>query len=658
MLRKTVTVSLCWTLIVAIWAGSNHVSAKAEQSVVGIKLEDKVTQPIYSYQNAIRETVYVEAPMDSDNDGKKDRIAVDLMRPKETDKGLKVPVIYEMSPYRAGLQDISFHDVDVELNPVGKKTGAGKGAGAGMLSFATAAKAVRETNRDTPKPFPGYYDNYFVPRGYAVVLAEGPGSGRSEGCPTTGGENEVTGTRAVIDWLNGRAKGYNEKGEPVKADWSTGKVGMIGVSYNGTLPNAVAATGVKGLETIVPIAAISSWYDYYRANGAVVAPGGYQGEDADVLAKAVLTRKNPEACTKAIRDLEQKQDRITGDYNDFWDERNYVKRAKNIRASVFLVHGLNDWNVKTKHAAQWWNALERYHVPRKIWLHQGGHINPFNLRHKEWMTTLNRWFDHWLYGINNGIMKEPMADIEHAADKWETHQNWPDPKTKPVSLHLKATTHDGPGELYSRLIPTRPHHRESLIDDPRQKAEQLAADPEAPSSHRLVYLTPELKEAIRISGTPKITIRARIDKPVANLTALLVDYGTDTRVDYQKGLKNTGEQVCYGEGVPGDTGCTYLYEHQIHTTPFEIVTRGWMDPQNRHSSIRSKPIKPGQDYTFQWDLQADDYLFKPGHRIGVVLISSDHDYTLRPTGGTKITVTPEKSRIVLPIAGGKITFKP
>ena len=84
--------------------------------------------------------------------------------------------------------------------------------------------------------------------------------------------------------------GFDAAGNEVRADWSTGKVGMIGVSYNGTLPNAVAATGVQGLETIVPIAAISSWYDYYRANGGVVAPGGFQGEDADVLARLVLTR--------------------------------------------------------------------------------------------------------------------------------------------------------------------------------------------------------------------------------------------------------------------------------------------------------------------------------------------------------------------------------
>ncbi|MDA6130943.1 hypothetical protein OSK38_26675, partial [Escherichia coli] len=99
---------------------------------------------------------------------------------------------------------------------------------------------------------------------------------------------------------------------------------MTGVSYNGTLPNAVAATGVEGLKTIVPIAAISSWYDYYRSNGVVIAPGGYQGEDADNMAEAILTRQNPEACSNVIKGLTEGQDRETGDYNEFWSKRDYT----------------------------------------------------------------------------------------------------------------------------------------------------------------------------------------------------------------------------------------------------------------------------------------------------------------------------------------------
>lgn len=612
-----------------------------------IEVEDGMTQPVFSYKEAVRETVYVEAPMDSDGDGEKDRIAADIIRPKETENGLKVPVIYEMSPYRAGLNQIEFHDVDVELNPVEGKGGRPQ----------VGATETGNTDNEGPKRFPGYYDNYFVPRGYAVVLAEGPGTGRSTGCPTSGGENEVTATRAVIDWLNGRARAFTVDGESVTADWSTGETGMIGVSYNGTLPNAVASTGVEGLKTIVPIAAISSWYDYYRANGAVVAPGGYQGEDTDALAKVVLTREKPATCADVIDELTREQDRATGDYNDFWEERDYVKDAKNIRASVFAVHGLNDWNVKTKHVARWWEALSKYGVSRKIWLHRGAHLNPFYMRHEAWMITLNRWFDHWLYGVDNGIMNEPMADIERAPGEWEQHRNWPDPAVRSTRLHLAAGDGGEPGSLRLHPVSGSPLATEKWTDEASITAEHLAANPMSESPHRLVYLTEELNEGVRISGTPEIRIRASINKPAANLTALLVDYGTDTRVDYEAGLEKTGERVCYGEGIPEDEGCTNLYRHQTHTRPFEIVTRGWLDPQNRHDASRSEPVVPGKEYTFRWDLQPEDYVFKPGHRIGVVLISSDHDYTLRPSESTGITITPGRSQITLPIVGGANLLK-
>ena len=137
-----------------------------------------------------------------------------------------------------------------------------------------------------------------MPRGYAVVLGESIGTFNSDGCPTVGDRVETLGTKAVIDWLNGRTR-FDAVGNEVEADWTTGAVGMTGVSYNGTLPNQVATTGVEGLETIIPVSAISSWYDYYRANGLVVAPhletqgvgeNGYLGEDTDAR---LLHRRQP-----------------------------------------------------------------------------------------------------------------------------------------------------------------------------------------------------------------------------------------------------------------------------------------------------------------------------------------------------------------------------
>ena len=58
---------------------------------------------------------------------------------------------------------------------------------------------------------------------------------------------------------------------------------MTGTSYNGTIPLAAATTGFEGLEAIIPIAPNTSYYHYYRSNGLVRSPGGYLGEDIDVL---------------------------------------------------------------------------------------------------------------------------------------------------------------------------------------------------------------------------------------------------------------------------------------------------------------------------------------------------------------------------------------
>src|SRR5699024_655998 len=63
------------------------------------QLDEGVTEPIYSYEDAIKETIYVESTLDSDKDGNPDRIAIDVMRPQETKNGLEVPVIMDASPY-------------------------------------------------------------------------------------------------------------------------------------------------------------------------------------------------------------------------------------------------------------------------------------------------------------------------------------------------------------------------------------------------------------------------------------------------------------------------------------------------------------------------------------------------------------------------------
>ncbi|MEV4706280.1 Xaa-Pro dipeptidyl-peptidase [Actinoplanes sp. NPDC049316] len=588
------------------------------------------TEPVYDYTQAIREQIWVQAPTDSDADGEPDRVAVRIIRPRETEAGLKVPVIFQPSPYYAGLNDVPNHD-DIDRDGAAARRSASPGAD-------RAAETVT---------FSGYLDNYFVPRGYAVVFADSLGTGGSTGCPTSGGRNETLGMKAVVDWLNGRARGADATGAPARASWSTGRTGMIGVSYNGTLPNAVAATGVKGLETIVPIAGISSWYDYYRANGGVVAPGGFQGEDTDVLAKAVLTRANPEVCAGVMAALERDQDRVTGDYNAYWAERDYLRDVGKVRASVLLVHGLHDDNVRTGQAGQWWDALARRGVPRKIWLHQAGHTDPFNVRRDAWLDTLHRWFDQWLYRIDTGIMREPMADVEVAPTVWRTSATWPVPDARATTFALGGPAADGrPGTLQPG--PARPGARQSFVDDPSRTADELVADELSADPNRLAYLSAPLARETRLSGTPQISVRADLAGKSPYLTALLVDYGP---ADRYAGLRSLPVQDCVGPGIPEDPGCFTRREYVTATTPLEIVSRGWLDVRNRFSPWRTTPIAAGRAYTFRWDLQTEDHVFAAGHRIGVVLISTERDHTLRYPAGTKVGVRLGVSKVVLPLAG-------
>lgn len=558
-------------------AGTGGDQAESEKDIV---VENGMTQEVFSHEDAVTETVEVETNFDNDGDGINEKISVKVIRPAETEEGLEVPVIYNMSSYNGGLDYPDYHNVDKELY------------------------------EGIPYNLPNYYEDYFVSRGYAVVIADGLGAAGSTGCPKVGDEQEINAAKSVVNWLNDKTTAYNEGGNEVKADWTTGKVGMVGKSYDGSLANGLAATGVEGLETIVPIGAISNWYDYYRANGAVIAPGGYQGDGLDLLAKGVLTRENPEVCAELMDQLEKDQDRETGDYSEFWDERNYLNDADRISASVFLVHGLNDINVKPKQYAQWWEELKQHDVPRKLWLHQGAHTDPKEEQGEEWLTTLNKWFDYWLYDIDSGIMDEPRVEIGNVAGSREPLEEWPRVDAVDQKLYLSNSSKESVG--LSHTEKTVENTTESFTDDATKTAEELIKDPSSEFPNRLAYLSPVLTENIRLSGTPSLSINASIDHSAANLSAWLVDYGPNGA---------------------------------------EIVTRGWMDAQNVDSISESKDLVPNQKYTFNWEMEPHDYEFSSGHKIGLVIVSSDNEYTKRPEPGTKIKVYPAESHITLPLVG-------
>jgi len=558
----------------------------------------------------IRHDLWVETEFDSDGDQKPDRMHVAVTRPKQTDtEGLKLPVVYETSPYyagTAGFPDGMFWDVKHELGEVPNE------------------RVHPEVKRRGKRPIISSSQiKIWVPRGYIVVHSSSPGTGLSQGSPTVGGDNESMAPKAVIDWLCGRGNGYTtpDGDEMVTAFWSTGKVGMTGTSYNGTLPLAAATTGVEGLEAIIPVAPNTSYYHYYRSNGLVRSPGGYLGEDIDVLYDFIHSGdESKRAYSNAtVRDKEMKEgmDRITGDMNEFWEGRDYLNDMGPMKAALLMSHGFNDWNVMPEHSYRIYAAAKEKGIPAQIYYHQNGHGGPPPL------GMMNRWFTHYLHGIENGVEEDARAWIVREKDKPAdptAYEDFPNPEAKPVTFYPSAGA-PGRGTLDTKKQEAQ--GSETLVDNYSFDGSALAGAEF--TNHRLIYLTPELTEDLHISGVPEITIRVAASKPAVNLSVWLVS------LPWQKGRR------------PKITD--------------NIITRGWADPQNHSSLSESEALVPGEFYSLSFKLQPDDQIIPKGQQIGVMIFSSDKGFTLWPEPGTELTLDLDATSITLPVVGGETSIR-
>lgn len=572
-------------------------------------IENGMTQVIEEFSNSetwVRHDLWVETEFDSDGDGELDRMHVAVTRPQQTESGdLKLPVIYETSPYYAGTARPPydfFWDVRQELGETPPERNEGP-----------------DVQRRTQRPvISNRHITTWVPRGFVVVHSSSPGTGLSDGAPTVGGENESLAPKAVIDWLNGRAPGYDSRdgGEKVEAYWSTGSVGMTGTSYNGTLPLAAATTGVEGLNAIIPVAPNTSYYHYYRSHGLVRSPGGYIGEDIDVLYDFIHSGDEAmrERNNRVVRDTEMAQgmDRVTGDYNEFWAGRDYLNQLDDLTAPVLMAHAFNDWNVMPEHSYRIYEALQEKGIPTMIYYHQGGHGGQPPLE------LMNKWFTRYLLGVENGIENDPRAWITRAGDERlepTPYPDYPHPEAESVAMFLT------PGEPQQGGLTTEKSEissTETLEDNFSFSGDALAQAEW--THHRLMYVTPTLSDSVHISGVPEITVSVASSKPAANLSVWLVS-------------------------LPWNSSS----EAEITDN---IITRGWADPQNHESISESAPLEPGKFYTFSFELQPDDQIIPAGQQIGLMIFSSDKDFTLRPDPGTELTLNLEETSLSLPIVGG------
>ncbi|MFJ3230621.1 Xaa-Pro dipeptidyl-peptidase [Streptomyces sp. NPDC086787] len=591
----------------------------AAQAAPGAPRESR---PVYSYADAVREAVWVDTGLDGDGDGKTDRVAADIVRPAEPARqGRKVPVIMDASPYYSC---------------------CGRGNESQLKTYDANGDVVQ---------MPLFYDNYFVPRGYAFVGVDLAGTNRSDGCVDIGGRSDIQSAKAVIDWLNGRARAYTSRTgtTTVKAGWTNGRTGMIGKSWDGTIANGVAATGVRGLKTIVPISAISSWYDYYFAKGAPLYDSG-----PDWLSDAVESDGARARCAAVQRKLVDGAPR-TGDWTGLWSERDYVKDASRVKASVFLVHGTQDLNVRTKHFGQWWDALARNGVERKIWLSQTGHVDPFDFRRATWVDTLHRWFDHELLGYDNGVDREPMADIERHPDQWVTSKVWPPSATRSTTLHPATGAGSGVGTLGLRPA----GGTETFTDDPALSETDWAARIGSATPEKAGFVTRPLTRDLRLSGSSTVTTTVTPTTTSAHLSAVLVDLGPDTIRDYaadDEGITTLNDRTCWGESTAGDSACFKNTRAATKAVDYTVFSRGWADLGHYASARHGVPLTPGRAYSITLDLAATDHVVPRGHRLALILAGTDRDLIDPPSSTPTLTVDLSRTTASLPLTGGAREF--
>ena len=424
-----------------------------------------MAQPIFPYttgevtegysndeSDIIRYCVYVETNYDTDDDGKLDLVKALVQIPRAAMEGnYKAATIYEARPYITGCNE--------SMNP-GENLGSegydisklysqpDKRVPAGTATTAEAAANADSADWYYWNPYEQMYDyedlnwyDYYLVRGFAVVECGGLGTKGSDGFETCGTDLEIDAFKCVIEWLHGDRVAYTDKTSNVaiSADWSSGKVGMTGRSYAGTTQFGLATTGVAGLETIVPVAGIASWYEYTNSQGISTNSlvnyserlGWYcNGRYLDPDDYATIAEKYG----NYMYQIQQDQLKSNGDYSEHWATRDYTLDAENIKCPALIVHGLNDDNVRTKEFDLMYQAYQKAGVNVKLLLHQDAHLTPsypagnleFYIDGESYNNVLNRWFSHYLCGVENGAenMAAVTAQSNVDASVWNTYDSW------------------------------------------------------------------------------------------------------------------------------------------------------------------------------------------------------------------------------------------
>lgn len=659
--------------------------------------ENGLAQPVFKFTDGktgekydpatssiVRYCVYVESDYDMDGDGKRDLVKAFIQVPRSAVEGnYKAATLYEARPYCAGVQadgydhmkeveskeyrKIDFADLDKEVPARIPE---------GMISAMDLA--LKADPADWYYPDKGnnnsmVYENldnfnYYLVRGFAVVVSAGFGALGSDGFNYVGSEYERDAFKSVVEWLHGDRVAYADREGKIetKADWANGNVAMTGRSYAGTMPFAVATTGVEGLKTIVPVAGIADWYTQQNMQGAQ----RYWPKEMlnSFLAYFCSSRYNDETLSEKQLDdiaafhheLSLQQLKCGFDYDpDFWGAGNYRLHADQIKCSALIVHGFNDENVSTKQFEMMHTAFEQAGQTVKLILHQGPHITPtmanknygILIDGKFYDDIVNEWISHYLYGVENGAEKMPevLAQTNYDQKKWETESAWETEYTMKLTSKEESKT---------------------VIDTDWEKAGVSAEnfdDVMALESTNMAqrYVTDPFEKAVTVQGTVCLNLKVALkdgnietdfdpengndvdtltmqlgnskvsgkmdDVEIAVLLCDVCDEEFDSiqTVDPERNIVPVTTVKEGGIMNGGDLPAFDEAEFNTVHKKYRVITRAFADlcnpeagyaPETAQNSIE---LKKGEYHDYSVYLNATRYTVEPGHRLAVVVATED-----------------------------------
>lgn len=596
----------------------------------------------FSTHNVIREVVYVESRVDTDKDGLPDLVKVSVIRPRYDGQ---VPALMTASPYHQGTNDKAsdkaLYKMEGELEVKLPHTIELEEPKLNLVEPHGQAEVVSEAEEKLSHINSSYtLNDYFLPRGFANLYVSGVGTRDSQGLMTNGDYQQIEAYKNVIDWLNGRCRAFTDhtRKRQVKADWSNGKVATTGISYLGTMSNGLATTGVDGLEVIIAEAGISSWYNYYRENGLVTSPGGYSGEDFDSLAELTYSRnlqagdyiRGNEAHQTDLEKVKEKLDRKTGDYNQFWHDRNYLLNAHKVQAEVVFTHGSQDWNVKPLHVYQMFHALPS-HINKHLFFHHGAHVYMNNWQSIDFRESMNALLSMKLLGLDSSYQLPTVIWQDNIApQRWQGLDNFgkqDELHTLSLGTEDKVIQNQYDQKDFDRYGKTYQTFNTELYQG---KANQITID--LPVS-----------QDIHLNGRVELKLRVKSSTNKGLLSAQLLELG-------QKKYLQPYPAVLSARAI--DNGRYHMLEN-LCELPFNpsgqrVITKGYLNLQNRTNLLTIEEIQPNEWMDFKLELQPTIYKLKEGDTLRLVLYTTDFEITIRDNTDYQLTVDLAQSSLILP----------